>query len=255
MHTFRKYLQARDFIRVQHGGKMIPLEDFEIDSTMRDKHNSKGFLSYVYNRLMSLSEKKAFNAKLKWEIDTDSVFKDSQSFFYNSQHKLLQFNLIHRVYLTPHRPHKISSNYSEHCPRCKTETGSLLHMFWTCRCLEQYWRSILDIVKGIVGVEILANPWLTLLGDLSVLTINMRVNTRFIRLALIAANECIAINWKSEDPPCVPSWIKELSSYLSSEKIMFNLRKKTPVFDKCWGGFVTFLHNRAAPIDDIHGQN
>lgn len=103
------------------------------------------------------------------------------------QTQLLQCNLIHRVY----RLHKINSNYSECCRRCKTETGSLLHMFWTCRCLEQYWRSILDIVKGIVGKEIPANPQLTLLGDLSVLPVNMRVNTCFLRLALIAANKYV----------------------------------------------------------------
>lgn len=213
---------------------------------------------------MSLAENKASTAKLKWETDTDYAFDDfewndicssSQSFSYNSRHKLLQFNLIHRVYLTPQRLHKISSNYSEYCPRCKTEIGSLLHMFWTCRCLEQYWRSMLDIVIGIVGVEVPANPWLTLLGDLSVLPISMRGNTRFIRLALIAANKCVAINWKSEDPPGVSLWLKELSSYLPSEKIMFNLRKKPSVFDKCWGGFVTFLHNRAAPMGDVHDRN
>lgn len=255
---FYKYLQVRDFIRVQQGGKLIPLVDSEIDHMMRDKHNSKCFLSHTYHGLMSLTENKAFNAKLKWETDTDSTFRDSewkdicsssQSFSYNSRHKLLQFNLIHRVYLTPHRLHKISNKYSDCCPRCTTEIGTLFHMFWTCKCLEQYWRSILDIVKGIVGVEIPATPRLTLLGDLSVFPVDTRViNTRFIRLALIAANKCIAINWKSKDPPGVPLWLKELSSYLPSEKIMFNLKKKQSIFDNCWGGFITFLHNRASPM-------
>ncbi|XP_073687781.1 interferon-induced very large GTPase 1-like [Garra rufa] len=156
--------------------------------------------------------------------------------------------------MTPHRLHKISSKYSEYCPRCKTETGSLLHMFWTCGCLEQYWGSILDIITGILGVEIPANPRLTILGDLSVLPNNTKDKTRFVRLALIAANKCIAINWKSEEPPGVSLWLKELSSYLPPEKIMFNLRKKPSVFDKCWGGFLTFLHNRAAPDNEPPGE-
>lgn len=54
---FFQYLQVRDFIRVQPGGKLIPLEDSKIDRMMRDKHNFKGFLSYACNRLMSLAEK------------------------------------------------------------------------------------------------------------------------------------------------------------------------------------------------------
>lgn len=70
---FFKYLQVRDFIRVQQDGKLIPLEDSEIDSMMRDKHNSKGFLSYAYNRLMSLAENKASTA-LKGVITQKTQF-------------------------------------------------------------------------------------------------------------------------------------------------------------------------------------
>ncbi len=132
---FFKFLQVRDYIRVQQGGKLTTIEDFQIESMIRDKHNPKGFLSYAYNKFMSLAENKTLNVKIMWETDIDYAFEDceweeicnsSQSFSYNSRHKLLQFNLIHRTYLTPQRLHRISSSYSEYCPRCKTETGTLL---------------------------------------------------------------------------------------------------------------------------------
>lgn len=210
---------------------------------------------------MSLMESKALSARVKWEADIGEDFEDSewksicassQSFSYNSRHKLLQFNLIHRTYYTPECLHKINRTYSEQCPRCKVEIGSLMHMFWTCKGLKHFWSSILNIIKQVVGSEIPTNPRLTLLGDHSVLPNNLRGNTRFVRLALIAANKCIAIHWKSEDPPGVSFWLKELSSYLPSEKIMFNLKKKPFLFDKCWGNFVIFLQNRPSLNDDVH---
>lgn len=53
---FFKYLQIRDYIRVQQGGKLTPLEDLQIDIMVKEEHNPKGFLSFAYNRLTSLSE-------------------------------------------------------------------------------------------------------------------------------------------------------------------------------------------------------
>ena len=63
-----------------------------------------------------------------------SICASSQSFSYNSQHKLLN-----RTYYTPECLHKIRRTYSEQCPRCKVETGSLMHMFWTFKCLKHHW--------------------------------------------------------------------------------------------------------------------
>jgi len=48
--------------------------------------------------------------------------------------------------------------------------------------------------------------------------------SRFVKMALIAA--CITIHWKSEEPPSHAVWLRELSSYVPVEKIMYNLEEK-----------------------------
>ncbi len=65
-----------------------------------------------------------------------------------------------------------------------------------------------------------------LLGDESILQLDQRKNLRLVKMALIAAKKCIAIQWKSEEPPSHILWLRELSSYVPVEKIMFNLKKK-----------------------------
>ncbi len=127
---------------------------------------------------------------------------------------------------TLERLHKISISYSDCCPRCKTEVGTLLHMFWSCSELETYWRNIIQTIDKIVNIRLPSDPRFMLLGDESILQFDQRKNFRLVKMALIAANKCIAIQWKSEEPPIHILWLREISSYVPIEKIMFNLKKK-----------------------------
>ncbi len=61
-------------------------------------------------------------------------------------------------------------------------------------------------------------------------------------MALIAAKKCIAIQWKSEEPPSHILWLREISSYVPIEKIMFNLKKKSSMFEKIWGRFIAYMN-------------
>ena len=64
---------------------------------------------------------------------------------------------------------------------------------------------------------------------------------KFIRIALITANKCIATHWKDVLPPIFGRWTNELASCIPSEKIMYNLKGKPREFQKIWGGFLTYL--------------
>ncbi len=90
-------------------------------------------------RQLDLMANITLQSRAKWEQDPDFTFEDcdwdancegAQSFSYNSCQKLLQINLIQRIYFTPEKLHKMNSLISEFCPRCKAETGSLIYMFW-----------------------------------------------------------------------------------------------------------------------------
>ncbi len=99
-------------------------------------------------------------------------------------------------------------------------------MFWSCSELETYWRNIIQTIDKIVNIRLPSDPRFMLLGDDSILQFDQRKNLRLVKMALIAANKCIAIQWKSEEPPSHILWLREISSYVPIEKIMFNLKKK-----------------------------
>ncbi len=153
--------------------------------------------SPTYNRILAFTETKPLNTGTKWEQDLDCTFEDSEweslckdalTFSYNSHHKLLQFNIIHRTTKTPQ-----DKSISDLCPKCKTETGNLIHMFWECNKLKHYWGSILEILKEIIGSEIPCSPKLALLGDISDIPFARRNKVRFIKSAMIAGNKCLHV--------------------------------------------------------------
>ena len=192
-------------------------------------------------------------AKAKWERDLnhtfdpddwESLFQRASSFSYNSRHRLLQFNILHRIYFTPERLHKMNDTLSDACPRCTTETGTLIHMLWNCSKLAPYWECVCEALDEIMGFEVPRSPRIALLGDTTEIPMDKRARVRFIKLAMIAGTKCILMLWKSSDPPSFSMWLKEVSSYMVSEKIMFNLKKKPQLFVKCWSGFKEYLELR-----------
>lgn len=134
----------------------------------------------MYTGINSLLEKEQLKVREKWEADLFRNFEDAewtelcemaQRFSYNSKHVLTQYNLIHRVYHTPERLHNISQTISQYCPRCKSQVGSLLQMFWSCPQLSSYWEKLLRTISKIAKTYIPSEPRLTLLGDKSMLSV------------------------------------------------------------------------------------
>lgn len=141
-----------------------------------DKRDPKGFLSFIYSKFLQAMTGAVCNAKSKWEKDLEYLFTDdewetmcekAQTLSFNSRHKLIQFNVIHRVYYTPIRLNTFKSTYSELCPRCEVDRGTLLHMLWSCPDLEDYWKGLLEIIA--IGTNVPREPRLILLGDTSLL--------------------------------------------------------------------------------------
>ena len=80
------------------------------------------------------------STKGKWETDLGCVYEEvdwhylleqAQTVLISTKHRQIQFNIFHRTYYTPYRLHKIDSNISSRCQRCKVTDGDLLHMLWS----------------------------------------------------------------------------------------------------------------------------
>lgn len=112
-------------------------------------------------------------------------------------------------------------------------------MLWNCPVIEEFWKRVIDLTSKIIGIQIVQDPKLWILGDTSLINVNYK--KYFILLASTAVKKCILINWKSEDSPSLRHWINEIVSYCTPEKILYNVRKKPATFQEMWGPFINIL--------------
>lgn len=64
------------------------------------------------------------------------------------------FKILTRWYLTPTRLHKCFPNTLDRCWRCREEEGSLLHIFWSCPRLENFWGEVRRITQKFTEYNI-----------------------------------------------------------------------------------------------------
>lgn len=68
------------------------------------------------------------------------------------------FKLITRWYRTPTLLHKFSPCISDRCWRCKQEEGSMLHIWWSCPLLQNFWKMVHGTITSLTSENISFNP-------------------------------------------------------------------------------------------------
>lgn len=110
--------------------------------------------------------------------------------------KFIQFSILHRAYLTPHRLHIMFPAIPSICPCWRTPDANLLHMLWNCSNMTPYWVRITAILTDLTE----QHHWPTL--DCCILGLfprpkNTRVTSRFVYTALLLAKRILTKHWKS----------------------------------------------------------
>ena len=147
------------------------------------------------------------------------------------------------MYYTPQRMHRFSPNTPPTCPRCRSVNGDLIHMFWKCTHLNSFWKNIYKYTSEILQKDILPDPRISVLGDVEMLKEFCKDERKSILLITTAAKKCILTKWKDNQPPTLKQWWRELLSYSTSEKIMYNVKGKPMKFDRVWGRIINNIRN------------
>lgn len=113
--------------------------------------------------------------------------------------KLIQYNIIHQVYLTPAIFHVLYPERTSACPRCSMEQADFLHMLRGCQALDMYWQAVINWMNSATGWLVLKDPKHCLLGLLPVRK-KKTLSTKFLVLWLVLAKLRIAIHWLSPSP-------------------------------------------------------
>ena len=199
-----------------------------LDSKLRAACTGRGTVSVIYKLLSSSLPDSTTVIKSQWERDIgssltadqwDLILKQSTSICSCVRYKIIQFKIIHRAYITPHKLKKMDPNVSELCWHGCGELGTFMHLLWFCPVIEQFWSEVIDILKAILNIHIPKCPVVCLLGS-AVGNIHVKIMQRIIALAFLSVKRTILMNWKIRKPDCYNkyNWLKDFLDLLSMEK-------------------------------------
>lgn len=170
--------------------------------------NVDRILSSLYLRVSLGTDSQGSRLFNKWKLDVPSLMDDDWEegiqqyipLMISARDRYIQLKFLHQAYYTPQRLAKIYPSYPDRCPKCNTDTGTFLHVVWSCPLLQQFWKEVVQYINSIGNLAITLNPRVLLLGICDTLTTNTHKRL-FIFYALFYARKAILIKWKQADPP------------------------------------------------------
>ena len=158
----------------------------------------------------------------------------------NSRLRLLQYNWLMRVYVTPVKLNQYNPNIPDTCIKCGEEKGTLYHCIWECREMKTFWVSIQQMVKSITSKDLPLDPSFIILGLYPKNTRFTKGEQCLIDICLLQAKRLIAVHWKNIKRPSIGQWVKQMLAMLPRECITYLLKGKKDLFETIWGPFIRF---------------
>ena len=231
----------------------LRLELYGIEELLTTSTTIKGKISEVYDILSQECESSFLPLLNIWETDLAIKFDENIWLnicdrihfpFISNKIKESNYKFIHKLYLTPVKMNKISIDNSPNCPRCKTNKGTFLHMFWYCEKLKGYWNSIHSFTKSVLVAQFDLSPCAYLLNELP----EIRMDPKKYRLLITTtyfAKKCILLCWKGEQLPTVEMFKEQIVQFLPLERLTLKRHGREQVFHDLWSPL----------LDQLGGEN
>ena len=152
----------------------------------------------------------------------------------------IQLRTIHRLQISPSLRHKMNSDLSPLCLKCKTEEGDYIHCIWSCHKIERYWYDVVQELNEIFNIELELDPLCLILGLPDNKIVN-KFHKRLFNLLTYAARKNILLSWINEKPPKKRGWDKIIMQCMPLEYLTCLLRSTTDTFYKIWDPYLRFI--------------
>lgn len=250
-NDFYKFLQLRHFLEFILKNEGIRFDLSDIEKQLFSSPALKKKISVFYSMLSNVGTSSFDSLKVIWEKDFETNFSDEEwlsicsgVFFRNasiSNHEQ-SFKFIYRTYLTPVRLHKIFPNVSQYCFKCKSNIGTVMHVFWDCDMIKTYWKEIHKMVQKIIGKSFELSPSIYLLNSKFELHLNHSLEL-VLHLCSFLARKCILLLWSTPHIPSTTMWLNQITTFLPLEKLTCDLRQRSDDFWRIWSPLWDFLEN------------
>ena len=252
-NTLFCYFQLRAYLKEKLGQTILLPKPNEIEILIH-KGTIKKFTSCMYNLIQEQMIKEGIHkSRQKWESNLDIKIEevkwsrllfDSVTNTINVRLRLVQYNFLHQLYITPQKINRFNSNLSAHCFRCNQEIGTFLHSTWSCSKVQPFWNNLRAVLEQITHIQLPHSPTLFLLSDIEGSELKSKLNKyqiEFLKIALAVAKKTIAVSWKLDSPLSIERWKSEIVSCIPLEKITYNLRNKYDTFRRIWSPYLHLI--------------
>lgn len=247
-NDFFKYLQIRSFIKSIFPSFPGRPPESPLDKLFLFDPFKKGLITKIHNMLSQLN----CNTTLEhfrdaWQKDlgviiTDSQWTKAQENVHSSsvciRHGLLQFKVLHRLHLSKLKLSRMFPSVCSSCDRCKQQSASLAHMFWSCPCIGKYWKDLFQILSSTFKTTLKPDPLTALFGVVPNDRDLANSQKTVIRFVTLLARRLILLNWKQKRPPTLIVLMRDIMKHLRLENIRFTLKGKQEEFYKTWQPFI-----------------
>lgn len=241
--VFYQFLQIRHAWNSQFCITTLKLTKSSLISIISGPGGKSGLMSFLYQQLLAEFLKKyPLTVKSKWESDVGNIGEEQWETILstipllstNESLCVSQLYLIHRVYRTPAFLQKVGLRVDAKCPRCGLDPADLMHMFWNCVPLSQFWGALISYLNQIFHVTLPHSPLLCVLG-----WIEDTLGDEYLRLAiqrlLYQARKLIATPWLSRTVPTQREFLDRVNHVIRMERGVYLKRGAISKFEKIWG--------------------
>lgn len=248
-HFFR-YLQIRNYVKSNIPNFETYKSPEHLYHCMTFELDMKGLVSKFVECLNDSRVPNSQYLKMSWEKDLGiDISEDSwaealrgiRSCSISSNFQLIQYKVVHRLHYSRTKLHSIYPSVSPLCIKCKSNEGTLAHLFWFCPKICKFWSEVFCFYSKVLKTDFPQDPKVAILGwSPSLVTYSLN-QIQTIQYGMTIAKKAILLMWNKEGVPKFETWIAEVSSVLHMEKIRYEIAGKPKKFLQIWKSFLEFL--------------
>lgn len=159
-------IPRRHLITTLEKAGWVSLEWSRIEEILINSQILKGRISEIYSALLDYHNSSLVSLKNVWQKDLGCNFSEELwgTICQNIFTSFFVTKFMHRMYLTPLWLSKMYPNVSSRHHRCKTYIGSVMHIFWECRKLKDFWKAVQDFTTKVLQIPLDNMPTQYLFG-------------------------------------------------------------------------------------------
>lgn len=221
-------------------------------SCLGKKANSEKLISYIYNTIQNERAPSSETYRRSWETDLgisitgntwDKSLQSIHKISINSRHRLIQFKIIHRLYYSNVKLHKIFPDVSPSCVKCGFQEATLAHNILHCNKIMQFWSGVFATLSRIFHCTLNPDPEIVIFGVFDKVDNLLTPQKHLLSFCLITAKKIILKFWIKKESPPLNLWIQEMSDILHLERIRYILQDKLNKFKEIWLPFLNYLNS------------